>query len=118
MTPVAFKRSLPSAVLPKALAPELQALWWARKGDWDKAHRIVMDEHSKAAAWVRAYLHRVEGDVANAGYCYRQASANTPPARSSTNGPTSSRHCFSGTRTPAERCGFLAVNHQNGQFSG
>jgi hypothetical protein len=73
MTPVAFKRSLPSAVLPKALAPELQALWWARKGDWDKAHRIVMDEHSKAAAWVHAYLHRVEGDVANAGYCYRQA---------------------------------------------
>jgi hypothetical protein len=73
MTPVAFKRSLSNAVPPKALAPELQALWWAGKGDWDKAHRIVMDEHSKAAAWVHAYLHRVEGDDGNAGYWYRQA---------------------------------------------
>jgi hypothetical protein len=54
MTPVAFKRSLSHAVPPKALAPELQALWWAGKGDWGKAHRIVMDEHSKAAAWVHA----------------------------------------------------------------
>ena len=25
------------------------------------------------AAWVHAYLHRVEGDLANAGYWYRQA---------------------------------------------
>jgi hypothetical protein len=73
MTPVAFKRSLSHAVPPRALAPELQALWWAGKGDWDKAHRIVMDEHSKAAAWVHAYLHRVEGDDGNAGYWYRQA---------------------------------------------
>jgi hypothetical protein len=73
MTPAAFRRSLSNAVPPKALAPELQALWWAGKGDWDKAHRIVMDAHSKAAAWVHAYLHRVEGDDANAGYWYRQA---------------------------------------------
>ena len=54
MTPAAFKRSLTSAVPPKAFAPELQALWWANKGDWDKAHRIVMDEHSRNAAWVHA----------------------------------------------------------------
>jgi hypothetical protein len=26
-----------------------------------------------AAAWVHAYLHRVEGDLGNAGYWYRQA---------------------------------------------
>ena len=25
------------------------------------------------AAWVHAYLHRVEGDLGNAGYWYRQA---------------------------------------------
>jgi hypothetical protein len=73
MTPAAFKQSLSNAVPPKALAPELQALWWAGKGDWDKAHRIVMDEHSKAAAWVHAYLHRVQGDEGNAGYWYRRA---------------------------------------------
>jgi hypothetical protein len=73
MTPAAFKMSMSKAVPPKALAPELQALWWAGKGDWDKAHRIVMDEHSPDAAWVHAYLHRVEGDDGNAGYWYRQA---------------------------------------------
>ena len=73
MTLAAFKRSLSNAVPPKALAPELQALWWAKRGDWDRAHRIVMDEHSKEAAWVHAHLHRVEGDEANAGYWYREA---------------------------------------------
>ena len=26
------------------------ALWWARKGDWDKAHKIVMDENGRDAA--------------------------------------------------------------------
>ena len=73
VTPAAFKRSLSQAVPPKSLTPEIQALWWAGKGDWDKAHRIVMDEHSREAAWVHAYLHRVEGDDGNAGYWYRQA---------------------------------------------
>jgi len=73
MTLAAFKRSLSDAAPPKALAPELQALWWAKKGDWDKAHRIVMDEHLKDAAWVHAHLHRAEGDDGNAGYWYRQA---------------------------------------------
>ena len=42
-------------------------------GDWDQAHRIVQDESSREAAWVHAYLHRVEGDLGNAGYWYRQA---------------------------------------------
>jgi hypothetical protein len=73
MTPATFERSLSNAVPPKTLAPALQALWWARKGNWDKAHRIAMDEHSRDAAWVHAYLHRLEGDDANAGYWYRQA---------------------------------------------
>jgi hypothetical protein len=73
MTPAAFKRSLSNAVPPKALDPALHSLWWAQKGDWDKAHRIVMDEHSREAAWVHAYLHRAEGDIGNAGYWYRQA---------------------------------------------
>jgi hypothetical protein len=73
MTPAAFKASLSKPVPPKPLDPALKALWWAKKGDWDKAHRLVMDQHSRAAAWVHAYLHRVEGDEGNAGYWYRQA---------------------------------------------
>jgi len=73
MTPAAFKRTLTHGVPPRAIAPALAALWWAKKGDWEKAHRIVMDEHGRDAAWVHAYLHRVEGDEANARYWYTQA---------------------------------------------
>jgi hypothetical protein len=32
-----------------------------------------MDESGRDAAWVHAYLHRVEGDLGNARYWYRQA---------------------------------------------
>jgi hypothetical protein len=73
VTPVAFSATLSEAVPPRGLAAPLTALWWAKKGDWDKAHRLVMDEESRDAAWVHAYLHRVEGDLGNAGYWYRQA---------------------------------------------
>ena len=32
-----------------------------------------MNEHGRDAAWVHAYLHRVEGDEANARYWYTLA---------------------------------------------
>src|SRR6266700_3920671 len=73
MTLAEFQRSLKAKTVPRALAPALAALWWARKGDWDKAHKIVMDADGRAAAWVHAYLHRVEGDAGNAAYWYREA---------------------------------------------
>jgi hypothetical protein len=73
MTPAAFNRSLAQAVPPRALSAALQGLWWAGKGDWNKAHRIVMDEPSREAALVHAYLHRLEGDPGNAEYWYRKA---------------------------------------------
>jgi hypothetical protein len=73
MTLAEFQRSLTAKTPPRDLAPPLAALWWASKGDWDKAHKIVMDEDGRDAAWVHAYLHRVEGDAGNAGYWYRQA---------------------------------------------
>ena len=68
-----FQRTLAAKTAPRGLAPPLVALWWAHKGDWDKAHKIVMDETGRDAAWVHAYLHRIEGDLGNAGYWYRQA---------------------------------------------
>ncbi|MBV9530019.1 MAG: hypothetical protein JO283_02810 [Bradyrhizobium sp.] len=68
-----FKASLSDAAPAGALAPPLAALWWAAKGDWDKAHKIVQDEETPQAAWVHAYLHRLEGDLSNAGYWYRKA---------------------------------------------
>ena len=68
-----FKLSLAKDAPPKGLAPALAALWWAAKGDWNKAHTIVMNEEGADSAWVHAYLHRVEGDLGNAGYWYGQA---------------------------------------------
>lgn len=50
-----------------------RALEALEKGNWVDAHRLVQDETSPEAAWVHAHLHRVEGDLANAGYWYRQA---------------------------------------------
>jgi hypothetical protein len=73
MTFAQFKQSASAAQPPQPLAPALEALWWAAKGDWDKAHKIVMDDEGREAAWVHAYLHRVEGDLPNAGYWYRTA---------------------------------------------
>ena len=73
MNPSAFKRSLAAKNPPGGLSPALLALWWAGKDDWDKAHEIVMNEEGTDCAWVHAYLHRVEGDLDNAGYWYRQA---------------------------------------------
>jgi len=73
MTFAEFERSLKSATPPAGLAPTLAALWWAQTSNWEQAHTIVMNEASRDAAWVHAYLHRVEGDAGNAAYWYRQA---------------------------------------------
>ena len=68
-----FKRATSENAPPSGLSVPLSGLWWAAKGEWDRAHEIVQDEPSWEAAWVHAYLHRVEGDLGNAGYWYRQA---------------------------------------------
>jgi hypothetical protein len=73
MTPAEFRTSSRRGQPPAGLTPPLEALWWAAKGDWDRAHKIVMEEEGAEAAWVHAYLHRVEGDLPNAGYWYRTA---------------------------------------------
>jgi hypothetical protein len=81
MTPSAFRSCISQDTPPRDLPAPLQALWWAAKGDWDRAHKIVQDDDTADAAWVHAYLHRVEGDLPNARYWYAQA---TRPAA---NGP-------------------------------
>jgi hypothetical protein len=73
MTPGEFKSSLAKAKPPAGISPALAGLWWAGKDDWDKAHTLIMNEESADCAWVHAHLHRVEGDVGNARYWYRQA---------------------------------------------
>ncbi len=51
----------------------IEALESVRNGDWDFAHRLVQEMNTPEAAWIHAYLHRVEGDLANAAYWYRIA---------------------------------------------
>lgn len=75
-----FRDSVSAAAPPAGLAAPLQALWRAAKDDWDGAHGLVQDETGAEAAWVHAYLHRVEGDLGNAGYWYRRAGKPVPKA--------------------------------------
>jgi hypothetical protein len=82
MTLAEFKHSLAKSKPPTDLAPALAALWWAgqetSQEKWDKAHGIVTDDNGADSAWVHAYLHRVEGDLDNARYWYRQAQRPVP----------------------------------------
>lgn len=68
-----FNYSLDMGHAPDEFSPELKAMWYERKGDWEKAHSIVQDLNSKYAAWVHGYLHRKEGDRQNAAFWYNQA---------------------------------------------
>lgn len=42
-------------------------------GDWDGAHEIAQADPGADASWLHAHLHRVEGDLSNAGYWYARA---------------------------------------------
>ncbi len=69
----AFKQTLDRDAPPEGLGTALAALWHEAKGDWDQAHRLAQSQKDAGGAWVHAYLHRVEGDLGNAGYWYRRA---------------------------------------------
>jgi hypothetical protein len=68
-----FKASLKHAAPPTGIDAALGALWWAAKGDLDKAHELAQAQEDDRGSWAHAYLHRVEGDESNAGYWYRRA---------------------------------------------
>ncbi len=69
----AFKASLNDDAPPEGVGRALQAMWREAKGDWRGAHRLAQAQGDEIGAWVHAYLHRVEGDEANAGGWYRRA---------------------------------------------
>jgi hypothetical protein len=69
----AFNSSLGQEKPPTGLTSALEALWWDAKGDWAEAHRCAQRQGDPEGAWVHAYLHRVEGDMSNAGGWYRRA---------------------------------------------
>lgn len=75
-----FRATLQADTPPDALNPALAALWYDANGDWERAHTILQADDSEDGAWVHAYLHRVEGDLNNAGYWYRRANRSPSAA--------------------------------------
>lgn len=79
MTPDTFRQCVVENPAPPAGLPTLQqSLWWALKGDWDRAHTIVQSIPGEQASWAHANLHREEGDLANAQYWYARAGRHMP----------------------------------------
>jgi len=55
------------------LAELRRAVEVALTGDWQAAHLIAQKyEDDDVASWIHAVFHRMEGDLANAGYWYRR----------------------------------------------
>jgi len=78
-----YKASLTQDMPPEALSLAAQALWWEAKGDWHQAHQCAQKQADAQGAWAHADLHRVEGDLSNAGGWYRRAgrAPSTAPLR-------------------------------------
>ncbi|PID91906.1 MAG: hypothetical protein CSA96_05955 [Bacteroidetes bacterium] len=64
--------------IPDDIHPLLRAMLLEAAGDWDAAHTIAQNDSGPTGAWVHAYLHRVEGDLGNAGYWYSRAGKALP----------------------------------------
>ena len=69
----AFRATLDDAAPPAGLSPALAALWHDAQGRMGRRASPGPVRGDADGAWVHAYLHRVEGDLANAGYWYRRA---------------------------------------------
>lgn len=69
----AFLDSLNTGIPPASASPLQRAVWHGLRGEWEAAHRIAQDDDSAEGAWVHGWLHRIEGDLDNAGYWYRRA---------------------------------------------
>jgi hypothetical protein len=78
MTEASFKDSLLQNEPPQSCDVYFKALWFAGKGEWDKAHNLIQDVEDKNAAWIHGYLHRQEGDTSNADYWYCRAGRSRP----------------------------------------
>jgi len=78
MTFEEFQNSLASSAPRGDVSQYLQSLWYDAKGDWNKAHSVIQHMEDRTASWIHAYLHRKEGDIANADYWYRRAGKSRP----------------------------------------
>jgi hypothetical protein len=68
-----FILSLDGAEPPPFATPMLRAVWHGLRGEWDAAHDLAQAQDDPEGAWVHAWLHRIEGDLGNAGYWYQRA---------------------------------------------
>jgi len=73
-----FKRSLSRAEPPEDFSAQEKALWFAGRGNWEKAHLIVQDLNDPLSYNIHAFLHRQEGDHSNASYWYHKAGVKMP----------------------------------------
>jgi hypothetical protein len=55
-----------------------RALELIEQDKWDESHNLVQDGNDKLCYLVHALLHRIEGDLSNAGYWYDRADEAMP----------------------------------------
>lgn len=73
-----FRSSIDQPDPPGSMSFALRTLWWDAKGDWHRAHACAQEDHTQTGASVHAYLHRKEGDMANAAGWYGRAGRAQP----------------------------------------
>lgn len=54
------------------------ALQLIQNDNWDAAHRIIQSYSDPFSCHIHGYLHRLEGDLANACYWYNRAGLRFP----------------------------------------
>jgi hypothetical protein len=80
---MSFEDFMAAPTAPAEAGPALQALWHDAHGDWARAHELSQEDEGANGSWVHAYLHRKEGDLANARYWYARA-GKPPPGKAVT----------------------------------
>jgi hypothetical protein len=73
-----FIFSITKENLPPDLNKYLSVLWYDAKGKWDIAHNLAQAIYNRDGSLLHAYLHRKEGDLANAAYWYSNADKEMP----------------------------------------
>jgi hypothetical protein len=63
---------------PAQLNKYLKILWYDSEGKWDVAHNLAQAIYNRHGSLLHAYLHRKEGDFANAAYWYSNADTEMP----------------------------------------
>ena len=78
MTYQKFQKICAQDIPPQGLNPLLVAMWYDFRGEWDTAHSIAQEIPDNKGSWIHAYLHRKEGDLANASYWYSRSGKPKP----------------------------------------